>query len=80
MLVIVHRASVGLKFIKFNNYLGTEAEIILIVNEKEDIPITGVADSSNHNWIIYVLAAVAGIAALGAGIFLWKKKDEFVGE
>ena len=53
---------------------------ILIVNEKEDIPITGVADSSNHNWIIYVLAAVAGIAALGAGIFLWKKKDEFVGE
>ena len=53
---------------------------ILVVNEKGDIPITGIGDSSDHNWIIYILAALGGIAAIGAGIFLWKKKDEFVEE
>lgn len=53
---------------------------ILIVNEKGDIPVEGIMDSSNHNFIIYILAALAGIAAIGGGIFLWKKKDEFVEE
>lgn len=51
---------------------------ILIVNEKGDIPITGIAGFGSHNWIIYVLAAAGVLAVAGAGIFLWKKKDEFV--
>ena len=53
---------------------------ILIVNRKDDVPVTGINDSSSHNWIIYILAAVAGLAAIGAGIFLWKKRNEFVEE
>lgn len=53
---------------------------ILVVNEKGDIPVEGIFDSQNHNWIIYILAAIGGIAVIGAGIFLWKKKDEFIEE
>ena len=56
--------------------LNTDMDII-IINEKEDIPVTGINDS-NHNWIIYILAALGGLAAIGAGIFLWKKRNEFV--
>ncbi len=52
---------------------------LAIVNTlKENPVITGITDSDNHNWIIYILAALGGLAAIGAGIFLWKKKDEFV--
>ena len=58
----------------------TDNATITIVNTRPDIPVTGIEDSSNHNWIIYILVAVAGLAAIGAGIFLWKKKDEFVEE
>ena len=53
---------------------------ILIVNAKSDIPKEGVADSDNHNRIIFILAALGGIVAISVGIFLWKKKDEFVEE
>ena len=53
---------------------------ILVVNQKEEIPVTGIGDSSTHNWIIYILAAFGGLAAIGAGIFLWKKRNEFVEE
>ena len=50
---------------------------IFINNIADDIPVTGI-NASGHNWIIYILAALGGLAAIGAGIFLWKKKDEFV--
>ena len=53
---------------------------IVINNVADNITIEGVTDSNNHNWIIYILAAVAGLAAIGAGIFLWKKRNEFVEE
>ena len=53
---------------------------IVILNYADDIPVEGVADSSNHSWVIYLLAAIAGMAVIGAGIFFWKKKDEFVEE
>lgn len=53
---------------------------IVILNYADDIPVEGVADSSNHRWAVYILAAIAGIAVVGTGIFLWKKKDEFVEE
>lgn len=53
---------------------------IVILNYAEDIPVEGVTASSNHNWVIYLLAAIAGIAVIGAGIFLWKKRNEFVEE
>ena len=42
--------------------------------------IEGIFDANHHNWIIYILAALGGIAAIGAGIFLWKKRNEFVEE
>ena len=42
--------------------------------------IEGIFDANHHNWIIYILAAVVGLAAIGAGIFLWKKRNEFVEE
>ena len=45
---------------------------------KSDSPKEGVADSDNHNRIIFILAALGGIVAISVGIFLWKKKDEFV--
>ncbi len=51
---------------------------IVILNYAEDIPVEGVTDSSNHNWVIYLLAAIAGLAAVGSGFFLWKKRNEFV--
>ena len=50
---------------------------IFINNIADDIPITGINGSGN-NWIVYILAALAGLAAIGAGIFLWKKRNEFV--
>lgn len=56
----------------------TDNLTITITNTRDNIPVTGVNDSSNHNWLIYILAALGGLAAIGAGIFLWKKKDEFV--
>ena len=51
---------------------------IVILNYAEDIPVEGVTDSSNHNWVIYLLAAIAGLAAVGSGFCLWKKRNEFV--
>ena len=53
---------------------------ILILNERHDIPVEGISDSESHNWIIYILAALGGLAVIGAGIFLWKKRNEFVEE
>ena len=51
---------------------------IVILNYAEDIPVEGVTDTSNHNWVIYLLAAIAGLAAVGSGFFLRKKRNEFV--
>ena len=51
---------------------------IFINNISKPITVEGVLDSGNHNWIIYILAALGGLAAIGGGIFLWKKKDEFI--
>jgi len=44
------------------------------------IPVTGISNFSNHNWIIYLLVGIAAVAVISGGIFLWKKKDEFVEE
>lgn len=56
----------------------TDNLTITITNTRDNIPMTGVDDHDTYNWVIYLLAAIAGIAVIGAGIFLWKKKDEFV--
>ena len=53
---------------------------IVITNTRPSIPIEGLTNSTNHNWIIYILVGIVAIAAIGAGIFFWKKKDEFVEE
>ena len=53
---------------------------VTITNTRDNIPVTGVNDSSNFNWIIYILVALGGLAVIGAGIFLWKKRNEFVEE
>ena len=51
---------------------------ILIVNERGDITIEGIDFGDNHNWVIYILAGMAGLAVAGFGVYLWKKKDQFV--
>ena len=53
---------------------------IVILNESKIIPVEGINNSSNHNWIIFILVGIAAIAAIAGGIYLWKKKDEFVEE
>ena len=53
---------------------------IVITNTRPSIPVEGISDSSSHNWIIYILVGIAAIAVISGGIFLWKKKDEFVEE
>ena len=58
----------------------TDNLTITITNTRDNIPITGVDDHDTYNWVIYLLVAIAGIAVVGTGIFLWKKKDEFVEE
>ena len=58
----------------------TDNLTITITNTRDNIPITGVDDHDTYNWVIYLLAAFAGLAAIGAGIFLWKKRNEFVEE
>lgn len=50
---------------------------IVILNESKIIPVEGINNSSNHNWIIFILVGIAAIAVIAGGIFLWKKKDEF---
>ena len=51
---------------------------IVILNESKIIPVEGINNSSNHNWIIFILVGIAAIAVIAGSIFLWKKKDEFV--
>lgn len=50
---------------------------IFINNVAKNISVEGILNSSNHNWIIYILLAVGIIGAGVGGYFLWKKKDEF---
>ena len=56
----------------------SELTNIFINNVAKDIPVTGISNFSSHNWIIYLLVGIAAVAVISGGIFLWKKKDEFV--
>lgn len=60
------------------NWTITKDATITITNTRPSIPVEGINNSSNHNWIIYLLVGIAAIAVIAGGIFLWKKKDEFV--
>ena len=60
------------------NWSITKDATITITNTRPSIPVEGINNSSNHNWIIYLLVGIAAIAVIAGGIFLWKKKDEFV--
>lgn len=53
---------------------------IVITNQARNITVEGILNANGHNWIIYILAALGGLAVIGAGIFLWKKRNEFVEE
>lgn len=53
---------------------------IVITNTRPSIPVEGINNSFNHNWIIYILVGITAIAVIAGGIYLWKNKDEFVEE
>lgn len=62
------------------NWSITKDATITITNTRPSIPVEGINNSSNHNWIIYILVGIAAIAVIAGGIFLWKKRNEFVEE
>ena len=60
--------------------ISNELTNIFINNISKEITVEGIFNSKSHNWIIYLLVGIAAIAVISGGIFLWKKKDEFVEE
>ena len=47
---------------------------IVIHNIAKNIPVTGISDDSNHNWIIYILAGIAILSAGAGAAYVYRRK------